>query len=304
MTLVEAVLGDFTSLALLAASAMVPITLASIGEIASERAGIVNIGLEGIMLASAWAAVAVYIMTGWGPLAGYLLGALLGLSIGVLHGVVSVYLKGDQIVTGVGLNIFSAGATVVGTYMLWGTFSNSPPVEPMPGFVIAGVRISPMVPISLAAGAAVWLFLYRTTTGLRLRSCGEDPRSAEAMGVNVALYQIAAAGFAGLMAGLAGAYLSIDYQGVFAKNMTAGRGFIALANVAFSGWNPLVALLGSYVFGFSEALAIYLNIVLEATAASNLVNTIPYIATLAAVTLIAFRKPRMPAWLGRPYIKE
>lgn len=299
------ILSDLTTVAVLASATMVPITLASVGEIVSERAGVVNIGLEGIMLLSAWASVVAFLIGGAGYLEAYMVGGLLGLLLGLLHGAISVYLKGDQIVTGIGLNIFAAGFTVLGTYALWGTFSNSPSFQPMPGIaVVAGVKVSPLVPLSIAAGVAAWLFLYRTVTGLRLRACGEDPRSAEAMGVNVGLYQLAAAGFAGLMAGIAGAYLSVDYQGVFAKNMTAGRGFIALANVAFSGWNPLVAVAGGYLFGLFQAAAINLNIALQEEAAASLINATPYLATLVVVVLVARRGFRAPRWLGRPFVKE
>jgi simple sugar transport system permease protein len=296
---------DAAGLAVLAMATMVPITLAALGEIVSERAGVVNIGLEGIMLLGAWVAAATFLVLGWGYAGGYAAAALLGLLLGLLHGAIAVYLKGDQIVTGIGLNIFAAGSTVLGTYALWGVFSNSPSFPPMPGVAtVLGVKISPMVPLTLAAGVAAWFFLFRTVWGLRLRACGEDPRSAEAMGVNVAAYQIAAAAFSGMMAGVAGAYLSIDYQGVFAKNMTAGRGFIALANVAFSGWNPLMALAGGYLFGFFEALARELNIAFQATAASNLINTLPYLATLIVIMVVARRRARMPKALGKPYVKE
>lgn len=294
---------DLVSVALLALPAMVPITLTAIGEIVSEKAGVVNIGLEGIMLLAAWTAVAVYLATGLGPLAGYVAGLLLGLLIGLLHGIIIVYLKGDQIVTGIGVNLFAAGATVIGTLAVWGNYANSPPVEVPKGVIIEGVRISLLVPLTIAIGIAAWIFLNKTVAGLRLRAVGDDPRSAEAMGVNVYHLQVAAAAFAGAMAGLAGAYLSIDYTGSFTKMMTAGRGFIALANVAFSGWNPLGALLGGYIFGFFDALAGYIKIKLDVTAESYLIQAIPYIATLAAVALVA-RRGRMPRWLGRPYVKE
>ena len=301
------IVGDLATLALLALTTMVPITLAALGEIVSERAGIVNIGLEGIMLAAAWIAVAVYLALDAGPLGGYIAGGILGAILGFLHGIVSVKLKGDQIVSGIGLNLAAAGATVLGTYALWGVFSNSPPVDPARGLaVVNGIKISFMVPLTIALGAALWTFLYKTVWGLRLRSCGEDPRSAEAMGVNVERYQIAASTFSGFLAGLAGAYLSVDRQGGFIKEMTAGRGFIALANVAFSGWNPLMALAGGYLFGLFEAIAVYINVAFEGLEPrySILVNVIPYAATLTVVVVVARRRVKIPKWLGRPYVRE
>ncbi len=301
--MVEVTLGDIVTVAVMALPAMVPITLTAIGEIIGEKAGVVNIGLEGIMLLSAWIAVAVYFAAGGSHLAGYAAGLALGLLLGLIHGVIVVYLKGDQIVSGVGLNLFAAGATVVGTLALWGNYANSPPVE-VPQFMeVAGVRLSPLVPLTLLTGVAAWLFLEKTVTGLRLRAVGDDPRSAEAMGVNVYRVQVAAAAVAGALAGLSGAYLSIDYIGSFTKMMTAGRGFIALANVAFSGWNPLLALLGGYLFGFFEALAGYAKLKLEVRAENYLLQSIPYVATLIVVALVS-RKGRMPRWLGRPYVKE
>lgn len=295
--------GDLATLAVMSFTAMVPITLTAIGEIVGEKAGVVNIGLEGIMLLAAWAAVAAYFAAGGSHLAGYAAGLAVGLLLGLLHGFIVVYLKGDQIVSGVGLNLFAAGATVVGTLALWGNYANSPPVDVPQLIEVADQRVSPLAPLTVLAGVAVWLFLTRTVAGLRLRAVGDDPRSAEAMGVNVYRVQLLAAAFAGAMAGVSGAYLSIDYIGSFTKMITAGRGFIALANVAFSGWNPLLALLGGFIFGFFEALAGFAKLKLEATAESYLLQSIPYVATLIAVALVS-RRGGMPRWLGKPYVKE
>lgn len=300
--MIDWALGDAGKIALLTLTSMVPIVLASVGEIIGERAGVVNIGLEGIMLLSAWTGIVAAIYTG-SVAAGYAVGALTGGLLGLAHGVLAARLKGDQIVAGVGLNLVAAGSTVVGTVVLWGNFAQSPTISGQPGVVVSGVRISPMVPLSILAAVAAWWLLNRTVTGLRIRAVGDDPRSALALGVNVEGVQIAASTMAGVMAGLAGAYLSVDYQGSFVRLMTAGRGFIALANVAFSGWNPLLAVAGSFIFGFFDALAIYIKIAAGLTAESYLVQTLPYIATIAAVALVA-RRGRAPRWLGRPFRRE
>ncbi|MCE4616351.1 MAG: ABC transporter permease [Aeropyrum sp.] len=287
---------------LLSLTAMIPITLASLGEILTERAGVVNIGLEGIMLSSAWLAVFLY-HVGLDPYLAIALGSLAGTAIGVVHAIISVYLKGDQIVAGIGVNIMAAGGTVIATYLVWGNFANSPPVETPGGIELMGVEVSLFFPLTIAIGVGLWLFLEKTDTGLRLKSVGNDPKAAEALGVNVAKYQVIATIVGATLAGLAGAFYSVDYIGSFSKNMTAGRGFIALANVAFSGWNPLGALLGGMVFGYFDAVAQYAKVLLGRTAENYLIQTLPYIATLIAVAFIA-RRGRMPRWLGRPYFKE
>ncbi len=289
----------------LSLATMVPIVLTAIGEIITERAGIVNIGLEGIMLISAWAAALVYIETGSGIVGAYLAGLTAGALLGLLHAVISIRLKGDQIVTGIGVNIFAFGATVIATWIVWGNFSNSPPIDlpQWPSFM--GVRISPMIPLTIITGIAAWYILSRTMIGLKIKSAGDDPAAAEALGIKVERIQALATIVGASLAGLAGAYLSVDFTGSFSKGMTAGRGFIALANVAFSGWNPLFAIAGGYIFGFADALSLYLSIVYESGEAGlvYLFKTIPYIVTLLSVALVA-RRGKMPRHLGRPYIKE
>lgn len=300
--LIVDILGGALALAL---TAMVPITLASLGEILTEKAGVVNIGLEGIMLASAWLAVFLYHM-GLDPYLAIVAGSLAGTLLGLVHAFIAVILKGEQIVSGIGLNIMAAGGTVIATFIAWGNFANSPPVESPRGVQVMGIEVSVFFFVTIAIGLGLWVLLEKTVIGLRIRSIGSDPRAAEALGVDVTKYQIMATVIGATLAGLAGAIYSIDYIGSFSKNMTAGRGFIALANVAFSGWNPLAALLGGFIFGYFDALAQYAKTVLgvlNMSAEANLIQTLPYLATLVAVGVIA-RKGRMPRWLGRPYIKE
>lgn len=293
---------EVADLGLLALTSMVPLLLGAVGEIVSERAGVVNIGIEGMFLLSALTSVIAEYYTGNLALS-LLVGVATGVCVGVLHGAISVYLRGDQIVAGVGVNLFAYGVGVVSLITIWGTFGNSPSVPTIPKFMVLGRPISPMVPTSILIAVGTWYLLFKTNTGLRIRACGEDPRAAEAMGVKVLRLRFLSVLYGAALAGLGGAYLSIDWVGQFTKEIAAGRGFIALANVAFSGWNPVVAIAGAYVFGVFDALAIHLSIVSMQPALAYLFKTIPYLGTLAVV--VAFvRRARMPSSLGKPYIKE
>ena len=294
---------DVAVVGVISLSAMVPIALTALGEVLAERSGVVNIGLEGILLLSAWIGVYTVLETG-SILLGYLAGLALGALLGLLHAVIAVYLKGDQIIAGLGLNIAAAGATALGTLAAWGNYGQSPPLEVRPpGLEVLGQRISPLVFIAVAVGVALWWMLEKTRIGSKIKAVGDDPRSADALGINVERIRTLATVAGASMAGLAGAYMSIDYLGSFVKLMSGGRGFIALADVAFSGWNPLGALLGAAIFGFSDAVARYYNIVAGTTASSYLINTIPYIVTLIAVAVTA-KRARMPRALGRPFSRE
>ncbi len=294
-------LGSLASIFVIALSPMVPLLLGAVGEIITERSGVVNIGIEGILLLSALTAAVVSFFTG-NVLLALLVGVATGVVLGAFHGIISVYLRGDQIVAGVGLNLLAYGLAVTSLFKIWSVFGASPPVPTMPKWVVAGHGISPMVPISVAIAVVAWFVLFRTNLGLKLRACGEDPRAAEAMGVNVMRTRLLATMLGSALMGLGGAYLSVDWVGQFSREITAGRGFIALANVAFSGWNPLIAVIGAFVFGFFDALAIYLIIGAQPTL-SYVFKTIPYLGTLAVV--VVFRgRGKAPAALAKPYIKE
>jgi len=291
---------------------MVPLLLASTGEIITERSGIVNIGLEGIMVLSAFtAALASFYLS---PLTGLILGMIIGLLSGLLHGFISIYLKGDQIIVGIGYNIFSYGLSIMGLIAVWRQHGSSPPVDKI-GLIhlylpIGRVSLSILSIVSILLAILTWHILFHTGLGLRLRACGEDPKSAEALGINVYRMRLYSTMIGGLLTGLAGAYLSVGWIGQFTRDISAGRGFIALANVAFSGWNPLLAIIGAMVFGLFDTLSIYLPIKIQVlyphariASLAYLFNTLPYIATLTVVSL-AIGRVRMPASLGKPYIKE
>lgn len=292
---------------------MTPLLFAAVGEIITEKAGIVNIGLEGIFVISSFTAATVTFFTG-DPYLGLLAGLVVGALSGVLHGVVSVYLRGDQIIAGVGFNSFAYGFSILAMIALWHNYAQSPPVEKIPTISIRFTKdtvlvFSPLTLLSIIVAILAWYLLNRTRVGVKIRACGEDPRAAEAMGVNVFRTRFLATVLGATLTGIGGAYLVIGWLGNFNKFISAGRGFIALANVAFSNWNPLLAIVGAIVFGFFNALSIYLPLHLQQitgeafTAQSYLFNTIPYLATLLVVALIT-KKIKMPRALGKPYIKE
>ena len=293
---------------------MVPLVLAGVGEIITERSGVVNIGLEGIFVLSSFTATIITFATG-NPYLGLFSGVIIGLLAGVLHGFISVYLRGDQIIAGVGFNTLAYGISIMGLVTIWKQHGASPSVNkiPMISLRIRGgltFTISPLSIVAILIAIGAWYWLFKTTSGLKLRACGEDPKSAEAMGVNVFRTRFYATVIGGILTGLGGAYLTVGWIGQFTRHISAGRGFIALANVAFSNWNPLMAIVGGMIFGFFDVLSIYLPIKIQliypevkVTTLAYLFKTIPYIGTLAVVSLIIGRA-RVPRALGKPYIKE
>jgi ABC-type uncharacterized transport system permease subunit len=295
--------GDASLLGVLTLTSMVTVALTAVGEVVAERSGVVNIGLEGILLVSAW--VAVYASLNWGGWpAAYLAGMAAGAALGLIHALIAVYAGGDQIIAGVGVNIAAAGLTTLATRAVWGNYAQSPSVESIPpSITLMGQRVSFMVPLTFIVAVAAWWILERTSIGLKIRAVGDDPRAADALGISVERVRLASTVAGAALAGLAGAYMSADYLGSFSKLMSAGRGFIALAAVAFSGWDPLGALLGALVFGFGDALGRYYSITRGVTAEAYLYYTMPYILTLLAVSATAWRA-RMPRALGRPYRRE
>ncbi len=293
---------------------MTPLVLASTGEVITEKSGVVNIGLEGILTLSAFTSTLVTFFTD-NPYLGVLVGTLVGTLSGMLHGFISAYLRGNQIIAGVGFNTFAYGISVMGLISVWEQHGASPGVNKIPHMYIllsSNVRLAvpPLTLVAIAIALATWWWLYRTSSGLKLRACGEDPHAAEAMGVDVLKVRFVATTLGGALAGLGGAYLVLGWVGQFTRHISAGRGFIALANVAFSNWNPAMTVVGGMIFGFFDVLSLYLPVKIQVlypgvniTAFTYLFRTIPYLGTLGVVVAI-LKKVKMPRALGRPYIKE
>lgn len=272
-----------------------PLLFAAFGGILSERAGVVNIALEGKLLAGAFCAAAATIATG-NPWIGVLAGAGGGMVVGALHALGGVILRGDQIVVGVALNLLVAGATQFLMGVLYGSSANSPTFT---GFGATPGRLSPLVWIALAAGPLVHAGLGTTRFGLRLSAVGEQPETAESLGIRPLRVRVIAVTLAGFVAGIGGAYLAID-AAQFVKNMSAGRGFIALAAVIFGKWRPLGAMAACLFFGLAEALQIRLQ---GAGAPTQFVQMIPYVLTMVALAGFVGRS-RPPASLGMPLSRE
>ena len=285
--------------------AMVPITLAAIGETIEESAGLFNIGLEGILLLSALAG-AVGAEASGSAVVGLMTGMGTGALIGLLFGVVNTYWKGSQLITGVGINLFAFGFVAFMLITMGAPGFHSVPRDAQVKLIPLGVgNLSPLVLVTVILAIAVYWLLYRTQLGIRIRAVGENPAAADVAGIRVNALRLGTAVAAGLLAGLAGAYLSVDWFGAVTKEITAGRGFIALATVVFSGLNPLLALLGGFIFGFFDGLATWVATYpgVKKLIPWQFVAMAPYVVTLLVVAG-AIGRARFPKALGVPYLRE
>lgn len=302
-----------------------PLLLACLAGLFSERAGIFDIGLEGKMLAAAFFSAAVAAMTGsvW---LGLLAGIAASLVLSAVHGLASITFRGNQLISGVAINFLAAGMTVLiaqdwfsqggrtPSLMGGGRFnpielpfadalSSVPLLGPIYAELISGHTI--LVYVALTAVPATWWLLYRTRFGLRLRAVGENPAAVDTAGVSVVGLRFVAVGICGVLCGIAGAYLATGLQAGFVKDMTAGRGFIALAALIFAKWRPWYALSACLLFGFLQAIALrYQNIDLGAfTVPVQFMDALPYILTV--VILAGFVGKAIPPRAGgEPYVKE
>jgi simple sugar transport system permease protein len=285
-----------------------PLILTALGGLFSERSGVINIALEGILLTGAFASVLVTYYTG-DPWAGALAGVFAGMLISLLHAVVSIVFRADQIVSGVAINLLAMGATQFLTWIVWGSSANSPPVPGMAhwrlpevwGPIARGVsavigHYPPLVYIALASVFVAHAVLWRTPFGLRLRATGEHPEAVDTLGVNVRKMRFSGVLLSGALAGLGGAFLALNTH-QFVKNMSAGRGFIALAAMIFGKWNPLGALGACLLFGYAEAVQMGLQ---GRDVPTQFVQMIPYVLTMVALVGVIGRA-RPPAAIGKPY---
>lgn len=277
-----------------------PLILAALGGLFSERSGVINIALEGLMLAGAFTAAAVTYAVG-DPYLGLLAGMMAGVLIAAIHAVACIRYKADQVVTGTAINILMIGmpAFLSGAFFL---SSGSTPQIPREHLI-------PWIPIVIAFALVPisWYVLYKTPFGLRLRSVGENPEAADAAGVKVARMRYAGVLLSGALAGIGGAYLSIGQSSLFTRNMTSGRGFIALAALIFGKWRPVQTLLACLLFGFTEAISIQMQGVVKLPSGDDIpvqfIQMVPYVLTI--IVLAGFiGSSRPPRALGIPYEKE
>jgi ABC-type uncharacterized transport system permease subunit len=282
-----------------------PLTFAAIGGMFCERSGVVNIGLEGMMLAGAFfAALGTDKFGHWWM--GLVTAAVAGGAFALVHAFMAIHLRADQIVSGTAINFLALGVTgyffidIYGENGTPGNLSRIPDVKVgFLGSVFGHLNLMIWVSFALLILAHITLFL--TAIGLRIRSVGEHPRAAETVGISVYGTRYAAVVLSGMLAALGGAYLSIGYLGSFSENMTAGRGFIALAAVIFGNWRPFGAFAAALLFGGSTALSF--RLAQPWGNASVLFQALPYVLTLIAVAGVIGRSVP-PASAGRPYVKQ
>ncbi len=271
-----------------------PMLLAALGGLYSERSGVINIGLEGLMLAGAFTAATVthYSQSPW---IGMLAAILAGVGVALIHAVACIRYRADQVVSGTAINILFLGVPA----LLSGALFDSTGATPQ----IPKDQLLPLAPIVLAFALVpvTWWVLNRTPFGLRLRAVGENPEAADTAGVSVARIRYAGVLISGALAAIGGAYLSTGQSSLFARNMTAGRGFIALAALIFGKWRPVQTMLACLLFGVADALSIQMQGVSQIPV--QFIQIIPYVLTI--VVLAGFiGHSRAPRALGLPYQKK
>jgi ABC-type uncharacterized transport system permease subunit len=301
---------DIVVLVVLGLQQVVTIALASQGELLSEKSGIMNIGIEGTMLISAFMAAYVNWLLGptFGTSSPYLAlfaGILTGMLINFVLAFMSTKLHVDQVIAGIGINVFAGGITVLALIKIFGVYDSTPlayampPIFTIPGLSSTG-NVSPLEIFAFIVPVFVYLLLNKTTFGLHVKAVGENPKAADTAGLNVAKIRIFATVLGGAMIGLAGSYLSISINSSFIKGTTRGLGFIALGAVIAGAWRPFVTLGFSLLFGITFGVYIEYGGMQGYT---YLLNALPYLVTVMALALTT-KRLRPPTALGTPYKKE
>ncbi|MDQ1558512.1 MAG: ral nucleoside transport system permease protein [Pyrinomonadaceae bacterium] len=276
-----------------------PLLLAALGGLYSERAGVINIALEGLMLAGAFTAAAVTHYAG-SPWVGLVAGIGAGVAVAAIHAVACIRFNADQVVSGTAINILMTGVPAMLSGALF-LSSGSTPQIPKDNLI-------PWTPVVLALLLVfvTWYVLYRTPFGLRLRAVGENPEAADAAGVNVNRIRYSGVLLSGALAAIGGAYLSIGQSSLFTRNMTSGRGFIALAALILGKWRPVQTMLACLLFGLTEAISIQMQGVFKPYGEEipvQFIIVVPYVLTI--IVLAGFiGLSRAPRALGVPYQKE
>jgi len=289
-----------------------PLTFAAIGGMFSERSGVVNIGLEGMMLIGAF-------FGAWGAdttdswIGGLLIALVAGAALALVHAFFAIHLRADQIVSGTAVNFLALGITGYLYINIYGDRGTPPDLPQIPDVNLSRLQdvfffgdafgsLNLMIWLSIATVALSYIAMFKTPAGLRIRSVGEHPKAADTVGIPVYRTRYVAVVVSGMLAALGGTFLSIGFNHSFTENMTAGRGFIALAALIFGGWRPVGAFAAALLFGFSSALAQRLGLVESWQSYQLLFQTLPYVLTLIAVAGVIGRSIP-PAAVGRPYVK-
>jgi simple sugar transport system permease protein len=272
----------------------VPYLFAASGGVIAERAGIISLGLEGYMLTGAFSATLGAHYSG-SPWIGVLAGIFGGLVFGLLHAVASIRYKADQVVTGIAINLLAIGVTRFFLKLAFASSSNSPRIEGFGGNIALHGFDNPLLWLGLVTPPALAFILYRTPFGLRVRAVGEHPAAAESLGIKASAIQYVAVAVSGMLAALGGVFLALD-QHQFTDQMTAGRGFIAVAAVIFGRWDPIRAALACLLFAAAETLQIQLQG--NQLIPSQFIEMIPYLLTIIALAGVVGRAVP-PAALGK-----
>ena len=281
-----------------------PLLLTALGGLFSERSGVVNIALEGLIIFGALTSAIVTqqldgpYLGAAAPWVGWLAGIIVAGGIAWIHAVLSIKYRADQVISGTAINLLASGVPAVLLTALYGTSSDSPPVKhALPLWGVGDLKFSPPVYVAFLAVAVTWYVMYRTPYGLRLRATGEHPGAAASMGVNVRRVRYSAVILSGVLGGTAGVFLSIGNLDSYVRNISAGMGFIALAALIFGQWKPLGVLGATLLFGLLQALSIRLDG--DNLIPSSLLQVLPYVVTIVA--LIFTGSGAAPKAAGKPY---
>ena len=284
-----------------------PLIFAALGGLFSERAGVINIALEGLMLAGAFtAAVVTYELQN--PYLGFLCGAVSGAALALVYAVAVIKFEADQVVTGFAISLLMIGLPAVISAAVYDSAGSTEQIAKefqLPNYWENRLNIASILAFALVP--ICWYVVYKTPFGLRLRAAGENPAAADAAGVNVIRLRYIAVVLSGVLAGAGGAYLSIGQSSLFTRAMTAGRGYIALAALILAKWKPVPVLFACLFFGFTEALSIQIQGVIKLPSGDEIpvqfIQMIPYVLTI--IVLAGFiGLSRAPKALGIPYKKE
>ena len=308
-------MGEILNITLIASTIRLstPIILAALGGLYSERGGVINIALEGIMLAGAFTASAVTVFT-HNPWVGLLAAIIAGVLVAGIHGVATIFYRADQVVSGTAINILFLGVPALLSGALFDSTGATPQLPR--DQVLPDVRIfnpqsmptlasvfnqKPLVYVALALVVLSYYVLRNTRFGLRLRAVGENPEAADTAGVSVVKTRMSGVLISGALAAMGGAYLSIGQNSLFTRNVTAGRGFIALAALIFGKWDPVGAFLACLLFGFAEAISIRMQGTVNIP--NQFIQIIPYVLTVVVLAGL-IRRATPPRAIGIPYTKS
>lgn len=289
-----------------------PLLYGAIAEVFAERSGVMVTAIEGIFLLGAWAGFTGTYLSG-SLAVGLLCAIIAGILTAILYGWITVYLKQHQVVTGTAVNILALGLCAFFQRVVFGIPTTPLTVKPLASIPIPLLSNIPVIgPILFRQNILTYLLfaivlvfyfvLYHTSLGLTVRAAGENPEAVDVAGINVNIIRFSTVLLAGAMGGVAGAFYSIGYLGLFATNIINGRGWIAFAICFLGNWNPIGALIGTLVFGIAEALAIYMQSSGTGLLPNELFIALPYILTI--ILTISRRQFNVPAKLGIPYRKE